>query len=507
MDALGDGIAVLAPDWRVRYVNAPWERILGNQRPGVAGADFWSTYPSLAADPGGAMIRATADDGATRRFDLEHWVSGEPRSYGVRVARDDARCIVLVLSRSFQVTSNSRDRTLEERNQENAALRALARQTAEVADTTALLAILCAAASAQCGGHGATIVQVEDAQCVLVSGVGILAAASGRSYPLSGSLVEQVLRTRQIEQLEDVSGTQWPIARQMADIPVGPLLMAPLIAHERTLGVLVVTRDGHSVPFTTREAQRLVAVADYASLAVWKSQLLEQAQEADRAKGRFLATMSHELRTPLTALAGYEELLVDSVLGPISDAQREVLERMHYVTEHLAAVIEEVLAYTNIESGGEVVRPTDFLAADLLSAVAAVVQPMADAKKITLASESEAKPIRMTTDVDKARQILVNLAGNAIKFTDKGEVRLGVTRRGDEVRFAISDTGIGIALPDVQRLFRPFTQLDSGLTRKHGGTGLGLYISQRLAELLRGRIEVASTPGQGSTFTLVLPRE
>jgi signal transduction histidine kinase len=236
-------------------------------------------------------------------------------------------------------------------------------------------------------------------------------------------------------------------------------------------------------------------------------ELLEQAQEADRAKGRFLATMSHELRTPLTALAGYEELLVDEVLGQISDAQREVLERMHYVTEHLAAVIEEVLAYTNIESGGESVRATDFLAADLLSAVAAVVQPLADQKRITLVSQSEAKPIRMTTDIDKARQIIVNLASNAIKFTERGEVRLGVTQERDEVRFGVSDTGIGISPADIQRLFRPFTQLDSGLTRKYGGTGLGLYISQRLAELLRGRIEVSSTAGVGSTFTLVLPRE
>ena len=488
------------------YVNAAWERILG-ARGDVRGADFWTTFPALDVDPGAAMIRATADDGATRRFDLEHRISGELRSYGVRVARDARMCVVLELSRSFQLTTASRDRTLEERNQENAALRALARQTAEVADSAALLSILCAAASAQCGGHGATIVSVEEADGVLVSGVGTLGPARGRRFPLAGSLSEEVLRTREVAMVEDFMATDRPVVQRLHDIAIGPLMVAPLVAHERVLGLLVVARDRQSVPFTTRESQRLAAVADYAALAVWKSQLLEQAQEADRAKGRFLATMSHELRTPLTALAGYEELLVDSVLGPLSEAQREVLERMHYVTDHLAAVIEEVLAYTNIESGGEIVRTTDFLAADLLSAAAAVVQPMADAKRLSLVSESEAKPIRMTADVDKARQILVNLAGNAIKFTDRGEVRLSVTRDNDEVRFSVSDTGIGIAASDIQRLFRPFTQLDSGLTRKHGGTGLGLYISQRLAELLRGRIEVASAQGSGSTFTLVLPLE
>jgi signal transduction histidine kinase len=285
------------------------------------------------------------------------------------------------------------------------------------------------------------------------------------------------------------------------------VLAAPLVAHEKVLGVLAVARDRRSVPFSTRDAQRLSVVADHAALALWKSQLLEQALEADRAKGRFLATMSHELRTPLTALAGYEELLVDAVLGPLSDSQREVLERMHYVTQHLSAMIEDVLAYTNLETGGEVVRPTDFLAADLLSAAAAIVQPQADEKQIALVSESASRPIRMTTDIDKARQILVNLAGNAVKFTEKGEVRLSVVADGAWVRFGVSDTGIGIAEADRQRLFRPFTQLDSGLTRRHGGTGLGLYISQRLAALLRGRIDVDSKVGAGSTFTLVLPRE
>jgi signal transduction histidine kinase len=507
MDALGDAIVVIAPDWRVRYINAPWGRILGVRRESALGHDFWSTYPDLDVEPGAAMIRATGADGATRRFDLEHWVAGEQRSYGIRVARDDAGCVVLALSRSFQMLKNERDRTLEERNEENAALRTLARQTAEVADTSALLSILCAAASAQCGGQGATLISIDEGDAELVSSVGILAPAQGWRFPLVGSLARDVVESRQVSMVEDFAVTERPLAKRMADISIGPLIAAPLVAHERVLGVLAVARDRRSVPFATRDAQRLGVVADHAALALWKTQLLEQAQEADRAKGRFLATMSHELRTPLTALAGYEELLVDAVLGPLSDSQSEVLERMLFVTQHLAAMIEEVLAYTSLETGTEIVRPTDFLAADLVSAVAAVVQPLADQKKLAVVSESAAKPIRITTDIDKARQVLVNLTGNAIKFTERGEVRIGVRLDADEVRFSVTDTGIGIAQPDVQRLFKPFTQLDSGLTRKHGGTGLGLYISQRFARLLRGRIEVESEVGRGSTFTLVLPRE
>ncbi|HUF25716.1 MAG TPA: ATP-binding protein, partial [Gemmatimonadaceae bacterium] len=316
-----------------------------------------------------------------------------------------------------------------------------------------------------------------------------------------------VVENAQPAMIEDFSASERPLAKRLDDLVIGPLIVAPLIAHERVLGVLAVARDRREVPFSTRDAQRLAVVADHAALAFWKSQLLEHAQEADRAKGRFLATMSHELRTPLTALAGYEELLVDSVLGPLSDAQREVLDRMHLVTQHLAAMIEDVLSYTNLEAGGEVVRPTDFLAADLLTAVAALVQPFADQKKVSLITESEARPIRMTSDVDKARQILVNLATNAVKFTERGEVRMAVRLEDGTVRYLVSDTGIGIAEVDLPRLFRPFTQLDSGLTRKHGGTGLGLYIADRLARVLRGRIDVESRTGAGSTFTLVLPLE
>lgn len=507
LDALGDAIVVLAPNWRVRFVNASWERIMGVRRQDAVGADFWDTYPGLGAEPGASMIRATADDGATRRFDVEQAVAGELRSHGIRVTRDGAGDVVLALSRSYQTLRSARDRILDERNEENAALRALARRTAEVLDTSELMAILCSTAGAQCGAQGAAIIAAQGGEGELVSAIGLFAPAVGRRFPLRGSIAREVLEKREVAMVEDFSASDRPLTKRMTDVSVGPLLVAPLIAHERVLGVLAVARDRQSVPFTTREAQRLTSVADYAALAFWKSLLLEQAQEADRAKSRFLATVSHELRTPLTALAGYEELLVDAVLGPLSEQQREVLERMHHVTQHLTAMIEEVLAFTNLETGGEAVRPTDFLAADLLFAAAAVVQPIADQKQVALVTQSSTTPIRMTSDVDKARQILVALAGNAIKFTDRGEVRLAVGAADDEVRFSVSDTGIGIPEKDMPRLFQPFTQLDSGLTRRHGGTGLGLYIADRLARLLRGRIEVASQAGRGSTFTLVLPRE
>ncbi|HET7131875.1 MAG TPA: HAMP domain-containing sensor histidine kinase, partial [Gammaproteobacteria bacterium] len=236
-------------------------------------------------------------------------------------------------------------------------------------------------------------------------------------------------------------------------------------------------------------------------------ELLEQAQIADRAKSRFLATVSHELRTPLTALAGYEELLADQVLGPLSDNQLDVLERMRSVTQHLAAVIEEVLAFSSLDEGRETMRPTDFLAADLVRATAAVVEPLARQKHLAFEYTVPSAPVRMTSDVDKVRQILVNLAGNAVKFTDRGFVHLELETGERSVQFIVRDSGIGIAAADMERLFQPFAQLDTGLTRRHGGTGLGLYIARSLAELLGGRLEVESSPGRGSSFTLTLPAD
>ncbi len=419
---------------------------------------------------------ATRGDGATRRVFL-----GEAQERGIELS----------------VCRNADGVMIElpdvERASESEALRRLARQMAGENDTTTLLQILCDAGAEQSAASGAAVLKA-------VANEGELVAAIG-------SLAREVLRTRDVVSVENFSGSARPLLRVVPDVRVGPMLLAPLMAHEVILGVIAVTRDQGAPPFSKRDAHRLRVIADYAALALWNAQLLEQAQVADRAKSRFLATVSHELRTPLTALSGYEELLADQVIGPLSDSQLDVLERMRSVTQHLAAVIEELLAFSSLDEGREVVRPTDFLAADLVRATAAVVEPMARQKHLGFAIDVPDEPIRMTSDVDKVRQILINLAGNAVKFTDFGEVRIELERREGEIRFTVRDTGIGIAKRDVERLFRPFAQLDAGLTRRHGGTGLGLYISRGLADLLGGRIEFESNQGEGSAFRLVLPSD
>lgn len=457
---------------------------LGRAAPVETGHDALGS--ALPADPLLDALTATGRDGVPRHVVLGT-VDGQPLELDVSRSPSGQLSISL------------------EAGDESEPLRVLARQMAGVIDTPELLGILCGAAETQCNGNGAGVLKAIANQGELVAATGPLSVAQGRRFALPGSLAREVLRTRDVVSVADFSASARPLMRVVPDVRVGPMLLAPLIAHDTVLGVLIVARDRAAPPFGPREVHRLRVIADHAALALWKAELLEQAQAADRAKSRFLATVSHELRTPLTALAGYEELLADQVIGPLSDNQIDVLERMRAVTQHLAVVIEEVLAFSSLEDGREVVRPTEFLAADLMHAAAAVIEPLARQKHLGFSFRVPSEPIRMSSDIDKIRQILVNLAGNAVKFTDHGEVVMDLERGDGVVRFVVRDTGIGIAPQDLARLFQPFAQVDTGLTRRHGGTGLGLYISRRLAELLGGRIEVKSELGKGSEFTLVLP--
>jgi signal transduction histidine kinase len=393
-----------------------------------------------------------------------------------------------------------------ERASDGEALRRLARQLLAVADTGELLSILCDAAQQQTNAGGAAVVRADGEMGDIVSCSGMLTVARGRRFVLRGSLLLEMQQTRDVVGVGNVQEDARPITKAVPELRIGPMLIAPLLAHNSMIGGLAVARDVGAAPFTDDEREGLRLIADHAALALWKADLLEQARAADMAKGRFLATISHELRTPLTALTGYGELLIDEVLGKISDPQRDVLERMRSVTQHLTAMIEDVLAYSSLELGHEVIRPTEFLLVDLVNAVAAVAEPLANQKGIALVVDVPDPTRRITTDIDRARQILINLAGNAVKFTDKGSVRIEVRETDQEIGFAVADSGIGIPANLQKNLFKPFSQVDTGLTRRHGGTGLGLYISSQLAKLLNGRIELESAAGQGATFTLVLPR-
>ena len=300
-------------------------------------------------------------------------------------------------------------------------------------------------------------------------------------------------------------------AELLPRLGIGPILVLPLMAQGDLFGVLAVFRRIGQPAFDRDDEERLAAVADLAALALWKARQLEEAQSADAAKTSLLATLSHELRTPLAALEGYSELLEDEILGPLAPPQRDALVRLRAVSRHLGALIEDILTYASLEADRLSIRVAPLQVTELLDTLLPYVEPLARAKGVGFRLELADGVPELMTDESRLRQILLNLVQNAVKFTEQGEVLLRVshgspTAEGKPtMRFAVRDTGLGIAASDLTRLFRPFSQLEDVRSRRHRGTGLGLYSSRRLATLLGGRIEVVSRPGEGSQFTLVLP--
>ena len=233
----------------------------------------------------------------------------------------------------------------------------------------------------------------------------------------------------------------------------------------------------------------------------------ELAEAASRAKSEFLAAISHELRTPLTAVIGYSDLLQSEVAGPLSQMQKDQISRVKLAAWHLIAIIDEILTFSRVEAHREPLNTERFDPTDLAQDTAALLQPQARTKGLELHVELTDQRVKIETDAGKLRQILLNLLGNAVKFTDQGSVTLHVEMENGCPVFRVTDTGPGISDVNLDRIFEPFTQLDQSATRTKGGTGLGLPLSRKLAELLGGELTVTSEYGHGTTFQMTLPQD
>jgi CheY-like chemotaxis protein/nitrogen-specific signal transduction histidine kinase len=230
----------------------------------------------------------------------------------------------------------------------------------------------------------------------------------------------------------------------------------------------------------------------------------EAAEAASQAKSAFLANMSHEIRTPLTSIFGYAGLLEKDDLSP--EQRRQFSQTIRRNGEHLLDILSDILDFSKIEAGRMSIRSVPVITRTFLQEVAAMMRDRAEAKGLVLACDlADNLPTAFATDPTRLRQILINLIGNAIKFTHTGSVSLSAGVEGEMLRLDVADTGIGMTPEQQAMVFEPFEQADVSHSRQYGGVGLGLAISERLAMLLGGRIDLTSEPDRGSTFSLFVP--
>ena len=517
LEAIAEGFVTFDREWRYGYVNGVAAQLLGRPPEDLVGRVLWDVHSEVREMPVAGVLREAMDHGVQ--------ASGEAYSNAVggwieyhAYPSDEGLSVVF--------------RDISERRRHDERLRFLAEASTLLSssldyETTlaniAELAVPALASSCvidMVGDDG----QLERVATVFDSGeLSRLVDEFRRRNPITaetGHPALQVLATGESIFYSEISPNDLPLvvddrpeslalARRLN--PTSCVFVA-LRARGRTLGVMSLSTAGTRRRFDDQDLALIEDIAHRVAMAVDNARLHEaerraraEAEAANQAKSDFLAIMSHELRTPLTAVVGYTELLSDEVVGPVNETQRDHLARVRASSEHLLMLIEDILSYARIEAGRELVRIEDFGLAALLEQASVIIRPLAEKKSLAFTLSGGNARAVMRSDPQKVRQIIINLLANAVKFTTKGSVRLGARVYDDRVAFEVADTGPGIAREHLDRVFDAFWQVDQRMTRKSGGTGLGLSVARQLARLLGGDVSVRSTIGEGSMFTVDLP--
>jgi signal transduction histidine kinase len=318
--------------------------------------------------------------------------------------------------------------------------------------------------------------------------------------PLAQPAVAELMQGRAVV-VNDRDNQSWFDREELGGVSC--VALAPIVAKGKSVGVLTATRN-NTVPFDEREVALLSAIAIQAGIAIENARLFDGVREANRLQGEFVANMSHELRTPLNVIIGYGDLLAEEVSPhPETDAAF-FLQRIVAAGRALHRLVESVLEYARLDRGRTVLLTTTFPATDLLRELRDLCGDLGGSADLAL-SIQDASDVVFISDYNRLYSALSNLLLNALKFTEAGTVELRLHRIGDEAEFTVRDTGIGIHRDLLAQVFEPFRQVDGSPTRAYGGVGLGLAIVRRNTELMRGRVEMESEVGVGTTVRVRVP--
>jgi signal transduction histidine kinase len=422
----------------------------------------------------------------------------------------DQAVIAIENVRLFNETKNS----LEQQTATADVLKVISRSTF---DLRAVLQTLVESAARFCNADKANIVRERDGGFYTAEGYGYSREFMDyiRNVPINaerGSASGRALLEGRLVHIADVKADpEYTLveAQRLGDYRT--ILCVPMLREGVPIGILILTRS-EVQPFNDKQIELVTTFADQAAIAIENVRLFDEIQDKSRQleiasqhKSQFLANMSHELRTPLNAILGYTELMTDGAYGEPSEKMLGILQRLEANGRHLLGLINDVLDLSKIEAGQLVLELSDYSVQDIAQTVRSTLEPLAADKKLAFKVEMAPELPSGRGDGRRLTQVLINLVGNAIKFTDAGEVAIKAEANNGAFCVSVRDTGPGISAADQAKLFQEFQQADDAITRKKGGTGLGLAISKRIIEMHGGRIWVESQPGQGSTFTFTLP--
>lgn len=514
-----DAIIVVDDDGIIRFANSVARAMFAGRRENLVGTHFG--FPLVS--------------GETTELDLLS--GGAPRSAEMRVMKTEwdgapARIASLRdITERKQVEERARELIREQTGREAAeaaaqTLRFLADATTKLsssldyATTLSALARLCVGRVAD----WAVVYDVDEAGVPRRLAVAHRdpekehLAREFRDMPIDANSAHPVLEVLRTGVPKIVNGVSEQAFQAMTPNPreaalaralgVSSLLLVPMTARGHRLGAIALVSAAPDRRFSEQDITLAMDLAGRAALAIDNARLYRNAQQANKSRSDFLAVVSHDLRTPLAAIIGYAELLDEGIPVALPPESRQSVGRIRTSARHLLYLLDELLTFARVDGGSETLRVASCDVRTVACDVAAVMERSAQERGLAFRLLLPDAPATVETDADKLRQVLLNLVGNAVKYTAQGAVEIEVRQiGGDSVQIVVRDTGPGIAAEHLEQIFEPFWQVDETRRAQGGGTGLGLSVVRRMLELLGGRVTVTSALSVGSTFVVHLPRQ